>query len=109
LEAHPINCDYRGHHFGNVFLAGDAAGVTSGFSGEGIYQALIFGDEIADLIIDSSHKSEKIDEVLREKRIHEMMLFLVMLSGPFRNGIFYLVIFAVRIPWCGRILLRIMS
>ncbi|EKE11044.1 MAG: dehydrogenase (flavoprotein) [uncultured bacterium] len=109
MEAHPINCDYRGHHFGNVFLAGDAAGATSGFSGEGIYQALIFGGEIAQIILNPQHKSKKISEVLREKRIHEAMLLFLILSGPFRNCIFYLVVSAVRIPWCGRILLRIMS
>ena len=36
LESHPINYDYKGLKFDNVFLVGDAAGLASNFTGEGI-------------------------------------------------------------------------
>ncbi len=43
-----INYDYRGWRFkGNIFLAGDAAGLASGLTGEGIYPAIISGNAIA--------------------------------------------------------------
>ncbi len=64
MEAHPINCDYRGYHFDNVFLIGDAAGITSGFTGEGIYQALVFGDEVAQTICNDQYKSQSIADII---------------------------------------------
>ncbi len=109
IEAHPMNGDYRGYRFGNTFLVGDAAGALSGFTGEGIYQSLIFGEEVANIILDHNHENKKIDEVLHEKKVQEVLLLLVMLSGPFRNLVFYVVILVVKIPWCGRTLLRVLS
>lgn len=109
IAAQPINCDYRGYNFGNTFLVGDAAGVASGFTGEGIYQALVFGDEVAQIILGKQTQSAKIKEVLREKNIHELMLRLVVFAGPFRDLVFSVVVLGVKIPWCGRILLRILS
>lgn len=109
IAAHPINCDYRGYNFGNIFLVGDAAGVASGFTGEGIYQALIMGDEVAQIILGKQTQSAKIKEVLREKKIHELMLRLLVFAGPFRDLVFSMVVLVVKIPWFGRILLRILS
>jgi flavin-dependent dehydrogenase len=68
IAAHPINCDYRGYNFDNIFLVGDAAGMASGFTGEGIYQALIMGDEVVQIILGKQTQSAKIKEVLREKK-----------------------------------------
>ena len=109
FEAHPINCDYQGFHFDNIFLAGEAAGLASGFTGEGIYQALISGEEVAQKILDDQYESEKISELLREKKIQEILLQLLILAGPLRNMIFYLVVICVKIPFFGKLLLRILS
>ena len=46
-----INYDYRGYRFNNIFLAGDAAGLASGLTGEGIYPAIISGEAIAENIV----------------------------------------------------------
>ena len=108
-EIHLINCDYRGYRFNNIFLVGDAAGAASGFTGEGIYQALVFGEEIANEIINKNYKSEIIPEVLHEKRIHEFLLSIVIMSGSLRNFIFYIIVLVVKIPVCGRYLLRILT
>ena len=109
FEAHPINCDYRGFEFGNKFLIGDAAGFASAFTGEGIYQAIISGDDVAKCILDSKHKCLRIKEILHEKRIQEFLLLLIILSGPFKDLVFYAVIFAVRINFLGKLLLRVLS
>lgn len=47
FESAPINYDYEGHDFGNIFLAGDAGGFTSPLTAEGIYSSFVSGEEIA--------------------------------------------------------------
>ncbi|HEX7586271.1 MAG TPA: NAD(P)/FAD-dependent oxidoreductase [Patescibacteria group bacterium] len=109
FEAHPINCDYRGFRFKNIFLVGDAAGFTSRFTGEGIYQALISGEEAARVILDPHHKCKKIKAIRREVWIHNIMLGFIMLFGPLKNFIFNIVVLATRNKFCARYLLRILT
>lgn len=109
FQAHPINCDYQGYRFGNVFLVGDAAGLASGFTGEGIYQALVSGEEAAKIIMNPFHKSRRISELRREVRLHHFMLRIVRWSGPLRNFLFNLVVFTVRSKFLARTLLRILT
>lgn len=109
FEAFPINCDYRGFHFGNVFLVGDAAGLVSGFTGEGIYQALISGEEVANIILNPDHVPKKIRKIRREVWIHHLMLAIIWVSGPFRNQLFNLVTFCVKSKFLAKILARILT
>lgn len=109
FEAFPINCDYRGIQFGKVFLVGDAAGLTSGFTGEGIYPALVSGEEVARKIIDPKYKMPKIGELRREVALHHFMLVIVFLAGPLRNQLFNLVTWAVRNRFLGRTLARALT
>ncbi|MBN1213776.1 MAG: NAD(P)/FAD-dependent oxidoreductase [candidate division Zixibacteria bacterium] len=76
-ESWPINYDYRGWQFGNIFLVGDAAGLTSGLTGEGIYSALVSGREAARKIIDPACSCPGIDNILLRKRHHERILSLI--------------------------------
>lgn len=76
-EAFVINYDYQGHEFGNIFLAGDAAGFASGLTGEGIYFAMISGSEIALKILDKNYDTPKIKKILAIKRDHEQLLDLL--------------------------------
>lgn len=84
-EAFPINCDFRGYQFNNIFLVGDAAGMASAFTGEGIYQALISGEEVARLITNPRHKATKLQEVIwyneRHWRAFQMVSSWGMLRG----------------------------
>ncbi len=64
FEVALINYDYRGYSFGNVYLAGEAAGLTSGFTGKGIYSALISGRQIAQEILLKERKIEKLPQNL---------------------------------------------
>ncbi|MBS3102180.1 NAD(P)/FAD-dependent oxidoreductase [Candidatus Woesearchaeota archaeon] len=74
FEAFLINYDFRGFEFGNKFLIGDAAGFTSGLSGEGIYSAMLSGDEVAKKIINNDYDCEKLNGYLKIKNLHEKIL-----------------------------------
>jgi flavin-dependent dehydrogenase len=74
LEGGLINFDYRGTRFGDVFLAGDAAGLASGLTGEGIYPAIISGRHIGKAIL--SEPDDTLGRWLTKKRKQDHMLSL---------------------------------
>ena len=77
-SAGSISYDYRGWDFGTIFLAGDAAGLASALTGEGIYPAVISGREIAKKIIDRNNfESAKMENLLRR---HSSFLKAVSLT-----------------------------
>jgi flavin-dependent dehydrogenase len=82
-EAHPLNYDYRGFQFGNIFLAGDAAGLICGFSGEGIHPAMVSGETIAKIIM-GSDEDRILGDMLKKKKRQEMVIGLLGRMGPFR-------------------------
>lgn len=63
-----INYDYRGFHFDNYFLVGDAAGLSSALTGEGIYPAIRSGQEIAKMIMYPSYTSEVLQQIIRRQK-----------------------------------------
>jgi flavin-dependent dehydrogenase len=71
LKGGLINHLYCGFHFGNIFLAGDAAGLASRPSGEGIHFALVSGREIGRKILDSGYDMKEFRAVLSLKRRQE--------------------------------------
>jgi flavin-dependent dehydrogenase len=74
LEAGNIGCGYRGHRFGRVFLAGDAAGIASPVTGEGIGAALISGAEVAREITDPAYRSAAIAALAaKHRRTHDIL------------------------------------
>lgn len=97
IQGSPINFDYQGYKFGNIFLAGDAAGLASGLTGEGIYQALISGEEIAKSIIDQNYISGKIDKLLEEQKLHHRVLNLFNKSGEFRKVEYEIIVILLKI------------
>jgi len=68
VEAGTIGCGYVGHRFGDVLLAGDAAGTASPLTGEGIAEALISGREIAREIADGGYRSAIVPALSRRHR-----------------------------------------
>ncbi len=72
-RAEYINYDYQGWRFGRIFLIGDAAGLASGLTGEGIYPAIISGEETAHAIIDPDHSTSVMEELIRKHRLHSRM------------------------------------
>jgi geranylgeranyl reductase len=72
-----VNYDYRGYSFGPVWLVGDAAGLASGLSCEGIYPAVVSGETVARQILDPGSKDRALTGLVRKQRQHH---FLVKLS-----------------------------
>lgn len=72
--AEPINYDYRGWHFGRTFLVGDAAGLASGLTGEGIYPAIVSGEEVAEQIMNPQRSSSIMDQLIRRHEKHSRMV-----------------------------------
>lgn len=71
LESFPINFDYRGFKFGNIFLAGDAAGFASGLTGEGIYAAILSGREVARKILNPNYNFPGMRKLFKKKFLEE--------------------------------------
>lgn len=72
-EAFQINYDFRGWCFGDIFLVGDAAGLASGFTGEGILPAILSGQAAAKTIIDPGYQDHRLRALLRKHRQHSRM------------------------------------
>ncbi|OQX19513.1 MAG: hypothetical protein BWK76_04245 [Desulfobulbaceae bacterium A2] len=73
LRAALVNCDYQGHHFGNTWLVGDAAGLASGLTGEGIFPALLSGEVVAETILGSPQAEDvtrRLAGLVRRQRLH---------------------------------------
>lgn len=77
-KAEYINYDFQGWNFGQTFLVGDAAGLASGLTGEGIYPAIISGEEVARSIITPDHSSAIMNSLIRK---HDQHSWLVQLSA----------------------------
>jgi geranylgeranyl reductase len=74
FEGATLEVEYRGLHFpGGVHLAGDAAGVVSSLTAEGIYAALVTGEEVARRILDPRAPEVKTARWLRTKRRHDRL------------------------------------
>ncbi len=101
-ESFPISYDYRGLQFDNIFLAGEAAGIASGLTGEGIYQSLVSGEEVARRILDSHYQSDAFRFVLKYNNIQHKFLNFSNSIGPLRYLLGDLLILAMRNGWVNR-------
>lgn len=77
-SAELINFDFRGWHFGNSFLVGDAAGLASGLTGEGIYPAIVSGEAVGRYIADAQTDLGELQKLIHKNRLHARM---VSISG----------------------------
>ncbi|MDD3887677.1 MAG: NAD(P)/FAD-dependent oxidoreductase [Patescibacteria group bacterium] len=75
IESFPINYDFKGMQFNNFFLVGEAGGFTNGLTGEGIYNALLSGQEAAKKIIDPNYNySIRFKRILEQKKFCEKFM-----------------------------------
>jgi geranylgeranyl reductase family protein len=96
FQAFTINNDYQGFEFSNIFLAGDAAGLASPLTGEGIHEALVSGEVVAKKITDQNYKSEEIDKIIKRNKIHARLAILLRITGPISDIIFELIATALK-------------
>lgn len=87
-EAFPMYAKYNGWHFDNVFLTGDAAGLLSYFTGEGIYQALISGEVAAKTILNPHYNSEIMPQILHKHNRHQELIEMLLRAGKFKSVLF---------------------
>ncbi|EKD49725.1 MAG: hypothetical protein ACD_63C00064G0007 [uncultured bacterium] len=93
LEADIINTDFQGFKFKNIFLAGESSGLISMLTGEGIYNALVMGREIAKMIIHGNTQSIEIKELERSKTRQEQIVSLYFKQPKTCNFLYN------RVPW----------
>jgi geranylgeranyl reductase len=96
FESAPINYDYEGFEFGNKFLVGDAAGLTSGITGEGIYSAMLSGDEVAKKIVNKNYIMEELNKYIKTIDYHEKTLRALQLNNITAELFFELLVNAIR-------------
>jgi menaquinone-9 beta-reductase len=101
-----INFDYRGWDFGHIFLAGDAAGLASALTGEGIYPAIISGETVGHKIIDPNYNTAPINKLIRKQRLHAGLVHLTGKSRLFNALLSELVVFGLRIGFLNFSLLE---
>lgn len=86
LEGAAIEVRYLGCHFSNgVHLVGDAAGLPSLLTAEGIYPALVSGEEVARRILEPDFASPGTASWLRVKRRHARLARV--LGSPAARGV----------------------
>jgi geranylgeranyl reductase len=74
FEGATLEVAWHGCHFpGDVHLAGDAAGAPSSLTAEGIYSALVTGEEVALAILHPGAPTPKTGRWLRTKRRHDRL------------------------------------
>lgn len=69
-SAERINFDYRGIQFGNIFLIGDAAGLASALTGEGIYPAIVSGEYAGKLISGQPADERNFKRLIHNHSLH---------------------------------------
>ena len=82
-----INFDYRGYHFGNIFLVGDAAGLASGLTGEGIYPAIISGETVGNVLASPHGDTTPLKNLIKNQTLHRK---IVQITG--KNKVFAMLI-----------------
>ena len=77
IRAGLINYDFRGIRFADqTWLIGDAAGLASGLTGEGIYPALVSGQTVARMIIDPAYLGTELQPLIKKHRLHQKVVAL---------------------------------
>ena len=77
IRGGPIQHHYQGYRFGNIYLAGEAAGFTSRITGEGIYHAITTGRGVAEKIINPNARAHEIHRLIINKYLQELAFYFI--------------------------------
>jgi len=91
-----VNADHQGLHFGQIHLVGDAAGLASGFTGEGISAAILSGWMVADSIA-GSPADGRLARLLVRQRQHHRLQRLFARPTRWRRPLMELIVLALRL------------
>lgn len=94
-----INYDYRGYSFGSTWLVGDAAGLASGLTGEGIYPAIVSGETVARRIIDPDSTDDAITGMVKKQQLHHKVINLSAKSPAFCSLLMEMLILMLRLKF----------
>ena len=83
LRAGWVNCAYQGLRFGNRWLVGDAAGLSSALTGEGIYPAVCSGRAVAAMLLSGRSSAPELEGLITRQAQHRR---LARLAGRSRFG-----------------------
>lgn len=97
IQAGLINYDYRGHAFGNTWLVGEAAGLASGLTGEGIFPAIVSGRTVASTILNPDHAAEALDSMIEKQRLHHKVITLAATNPLACAGLMELLVMGLRL------------
>lgn len=96
-RAFPINYLYQGSRFGNsIFLAGDAAGLASKLTGEGIAYAMVSGREIARNIMDPHYDLPRLRKIVTYKKKQDNLANVLEKIPIGLNALYHLHIKALK-------------
>lgn len=99
-EAFSLDYNFQGYQFESIFLIGDAGGFVSGLTGEGIYPAIVSGEEIGKTILNPKYKSKKIDRLLQVKKKHNRIMHFLINCGNLKFFLFFYCQFLLlKIPY----------
>jgi geranylgeranyl reductase len=73
LRGGNINCQYVGWNFRPLFLVGDAAGLASPLTGEGIFPAIVSAETVAHAILGAEVGAADLERLLVKRYKHERM------------------------------------
>jgi len=91
-----INFDYKGWRFGNKMLIGDAAGLASGLTGEGMYSALVSGETAARVIIDPEYDCRDLQLLIKKQQKHQRIVELSAKHNLVNIALMEILILALR-------------
>lgn len=73
VTAGRINYDYKGCRFGRNYLIGDAAGLASALTGEGIYPAMVSGEAVGREICEIIQAEDDFKNLLKNHKKHRLL------------------------------------
>ncbi len=101
VKARRISYDYQGWNFGNMYLIGEAAGMTSALTGEGINAAILMGDFLAKHLREPKRYPRLYPGLVQKWSSHKHMVDITRKSSFKKHVLPELMIAALRLGLIG--------